>query len=133
MAPSTFLSVTVSHRGLLAVGRRDPPDVVVCLRGEHDLSTTAELSATVARATALGDGDVVLDMSRVEFMDASTAGVVARMHEVLQRRSRSLVVRSPSTRARLVLDLCDLADLIGDQPVDTPVAEEVHRREARTA
>jgi anti-anti-sigma factor len=112
MAPVSFLSVTVSRRGLMGFGRRGPPEVVVCLRGEHDLSTVAESSVTVARAITLGEGDLVVDLSRVVFMDASTVGVILGARELLRVRSRSLVVRSPSTCARRVLELCDLGHLV---------------------
>jgi anti-anti-sigma factor len=116
MAPTVFLSLTVSHRGLTAFARRGPPDVAVCLRDEQDLSTVAELSMTMARAITLGDADLVVDLSRVEFMSASTVTVIAAARELLLARSRSLVVRSPSRCARRVLELCDLSDLIDSLP-----------------
>jgi anti-anti-sigma factor len=123
MAPIAFLSVTVSRRGPLAFAQRGPPDVVSCLRGEHDLATVVELSATLARAITLGEGDLVVDLSRIEFMDASTVGVLTWARELLRVRSRSLVVRSPSACARRVLELCDLSDRIDPRSADTPVTE----------
>jgi anti-anti-sigma factor len=121
MAPIAFLSVTVSRRGLLAFAQRGPPDVVVCFRGEQDLATVVELSATTARAITLGEGDLVVDLSRIEFMDASTVGVLSWARDLLRARSRSLVVRSPSRCARRVLELCDLSDLTEPRSADTPV------------
>ena len=69
---------------------------------------------------AFDDADLVVDMSGVTFLDASTIGVVVRASRHLLRRSRSLAVRSPSTCARRVLQLCDLADLIASAPVLSP-------------
>jgi anti-anti-sigma factor len=112
MAPIAFLSLTVSRRGPTAFAQRGPPELVVCLRGDHDLSTVAELSATMARAISLSDADLVVDLSRVEFMSASTVSVIVRARELLRARDRSLAVRTPSRCARRVLDLCDLSDLI---------------------
>jgi len=112
MAPTAFLSLTVSPRGPMVFARRGPPDVVVCLRGEHDLSTVAELSATMARAMRLSDADLVVDLSRVEFMGASTIGVIVWARDLLGARDRSLAVRTPSSCARRVLELCDLSDLV---------------------
>jgi anti-anti-sigma factor len=83
--------------------------VVIRLVGEHDLSTVIPLSETIARASALNDVDVVVDLSAVQFLSAATIGVVVRALESLRLRSRSLMLRSPSTRARRVLDLCGLA------------------------
>jgi anti-anti-sigma factor len=123
MTPISFMSVTMSRRGLTAFAQRGPPDVVVCLRGEHDLAAVAELSATMAQAIALGEGDLVVDLSRVEFMSASTVGVLVWARELLRARSRSLVVRSPSTCARRVLELCELADLVEARAVLTPLTD----------
>jgi anti-sigma B factor antagonist len=82
---------------------------VVWLRGEHDLFTLAELWETMARAIAFDDGDVVVDLSAVDFMDASTISVLVRARTILAKRSRLLTMRSPSTRASRVLRLCGLA------------------------
>lgn len=81
---------------------------VVWLRGELDLSSVHELSGIMASAI-LGDADVVVDLSDVEFMDASTVGVIIRARDFLQLRSRGLALRSPSRYAQRVLDLCGLA------------------------
>ena len=86
------------------------------------MATTKELCKTLARAIALDDTDLVIDLSGVEFMDASTAGVIIRAQNFLMLRSRSLVLRSPPPTARRVLVICGLADLI-----------EAERDEARPA
>lgn len=51
-------------------------------------------------------------------MDASTMGVIVQIHGHLQRRSRSLALRAPSTWPRRVLDICGLSGLIEPEPVD---------------
>jgi anti-anti-sigma factor len=86
--------------------------IVLWLGGEHDLSTQACLSAAIAAV----DADVVLDLSEVEFMDAATIGAILRARVLLRRRSRSLMLRAPSRRARLVIGLCGLDDLVGPVP-----------------
>jgi anti-anti-sigma factor len=90
--------------------------IVVWLRGEHDLSTDEALCATLARAIALDSAGLVLDLSEVEFMAASTLGVIVRAREFLRQRSRSLTVRAPSASARRVMDACGLNDLLGPSP-----------------
>jgi len=123
MAPIESLSVTVSRRGLLGFARRDAARTVVWLRGEHDFSTVAALSETMARAIARDDAELVVDLSEVQFMGAATVGVIVRAHELLGLRSRSLALRSPSRCARRILDLCGHADLLDPRPVGaTPAA-----------
>lgn len=79
---------------------------VVWLRGEHDAFTAAELSEALELALASDHGDVVVDLSGVEFMGTATVAVIMRARECLFQGSRSLAVRSPSSRAQRVLDLC---------------------------
>jgi len=111
MADAESSCGAVVRRDVAALTTSAAGSLVVWVRGEHDLSTTRDLWATMARAVAL-DGDVVLDLSGVEFMDAAIVRVILRTRELLRVRSRSLAVRSPSARARRVLELCDVADLI---------------------
>lgn len=84
----------------------------VWLLGEHDMSTDSELAATIARAISLDDDDLVLDLSMVEFIGASTISVIVAGSQFLRARSRSLTIRSPSGPARRVLDLCGLSSLL---------------------
>ena len=70
-----------------------PTRTVVWLRGEHDLSTVDSLSEIMARAIALDDADVVVDLSDVVFMSAATVGVIIRAREFL--RLESALARAP--------------------------------------
>jgi anti-anti-sigma factor len=85
---------------------------VVWLQGEHDISTEAELCATLAHAIALDDGPLVIDLTEVQFMSTGIVGVIVRAREFLRARSRSLTVRSPSAFAKRVICVCGLADLL---------------------
>lgn len=89
---------------------------VICLRGEHDAFTAGTLSEAVARAMALGEGDLVLDLRDVEFMAVATVRVILDAQELLRLQSRSVVVRSPSACAQRVLELCGVADLFEPSP-----------------
>lgn len=95
-------------------GRANPARMAstVVLGGEHDACTVADLSATLARSISTGDDDLVVDLSQVQFMAAATVGVLVRARTLLGFQSRSLRLRSPSLRARRILELSDLAELI---------------------
>jgi anti-anti-sigma factor len=118
MATSACSSVTGSRRSLGSYAERDADRTVVWLRGEHDLSTVEALSETMARAIALDDADVVVDLSEVHFMSAATVGVIIRAREFLRLESRSLALRSPSKCAGRVIDLCGLGDLFDPRAAD---------------
>jgi len=59
---------------------------------------------------------LVIDLSEVEFMGASTLRTILRARDYLQRRSGSLTVRSASPMARRMIDICGLASLLGLGP-----------------
>ena len=105
-------SSVTSHHGPVAFPARDADRTVVWLRGEHDICTVASLSQILARAIALDDGDLVVDLSGVQFMDAATVGVILRARDFLRLQSRSVALRSPSPCAARVLDLCELGELL---------------------
>jgi anti-sigma B factor antagonist len=96
---------------------------VVCLRGEYDISTEMALSHTMAGAMALDEGDLVVDLSGVTFMDAATIGVFIQARNDLRLQCRSLTLRSSSRFARRVLELCGLTDLLDPPTVDTRISQ----------
>jgi anti-sigma B factor antagonist len=118
MAVTELSPETVFRPCPLAIPGGDADRGVVSLRGEYDISTVTALSETLARAIALDDADLIVDLSGVRFMDASTIGVIVRACNILRLRSRTLVLRSPSALARRVLEVCGLAVLVDPQPVN---------------
>lgn len=115
--------VSVSRRGPRCLGG-DPRRTVVWVGGEHDIATRARLSVAFDEAARLDDADIVVDLSEVTFMDASTIGALVVAGNRLRALSRSLSVRDPSPQARRLLNLCRLARLIDEPPAPTqlPVA-----------
>lgn len=87
-------------------------DTVVWLAGEHDLSSAGELVQAIATAMASGRSDVVIDLSRVEFMDSTTIDQILAARTRLGAEGRTARVRDPSPAARYLLEICDLTDLV---------------------
>jgi anti-anti-sigma factor len=96
--------------------RRERTRFVVALRGEHDLGTAASVADALARATTDNEGDLVVDLSRVSFMDAAIVTVIVRGRNDLRLRSRDLTLRDPSPFAERILDLCGLLGMIDPAP-----------------
>ncbi len=86
---------------------------VVWLQGEHDIATDGELRRVLACVTAANAAAIVLDLSEVELMSASTLRVIVTARKLLRQQSRSLTVRSPSTFVRRIIGICGLDDLLG--------------------
>jgi anti-anti-sigma factor len=101
---------------------RECDRTVIWLRGEHDIATTGTLAATLRHAIRADEGDVVLDLRRVTFLDAATVGVLVEGRNILEAEARRLTLRAPSPRAMHVLAICGLAHL-----VDIPRSEPLER------
>jgi hypothetical protein len=69
----------------------EPELIVVWLVGEHDISTDGALCLTLARAIALQPAALVVDLSGVEFMGASTLKTIARARELVRGGRRSVL------------------------------------------
>jgi anti-anti-sigma factor len=105
---------------LLVVGARaatrgavtEDRDAIVWLSGEHDCSTDGALCHNLAKAISLDQPTVVVDLSQVVFIGASTIRLLMLASDYLRQRSQSLMVRSPSRQACRALALCDPAHIL---------------------
>jgi anti-sigma B factor antagonist len=97
---------------------REGGRTVVWLSGECDIATMTALADGLATAMSLDDADLVVDLTEVQFIDASTIGVLVRAHSFLLRRSRRLTLRNPARCVRRVIDILGLADLLDSGPAD---------------
>ncbi len=84
----------------------------IWLKGEHDIATDGALRRTLERAIALSDAEIVVDLSDVELMSASTFGVILAARDTLRQQSRSLTMRAPSPHVRRVIGICGLQHLL---------------------
>jgi anti-anti-sigma factor len=113
MVPVGSSSFTVSDRTPAPGAGAGEGPTVVWLAGEHDISTDGALCRALARAIALGATALVIDLSELEFMGASTLRTIVRAREFLRRLSGTLTVRSAAPFARRIIDICGLNDLLG--------------------
>src|ERR1700722_4358687 len=104
--------MSIPRRTELPYSGRAADPIVVRLEGEYDVFTTGRLWETLAQATTQGDAGLIIDLSRVELMDAVPVGVIIRAGYPLRRRSRSLALRCPPSEARRILEVCGLARLV---------------------
>jgi anti-anti-sigma factor len=82
---------------------------VVALRGEHDLATCM----SIAEALAPIKGDVLLDLTGCEFLDATVIGVVVSKLVGLQRDGHRLdLLIDPKTYIARIVDIARLGDLV---------------------
>jgi len=98
----------------------DVDGAVVRMGGQHDTFTRELLVRILDDAMSLEQANVVVDLSRVQYMSAATLDVIMRARKALGARSRSLTLRSPSPIAARLLDVCHIAYRVDhlSRPVD---------------
>jgi anti-anti-sigma factor len=147
MVPVGFSYLTVPNRARAPGVDVGGDPAVVWLAVEHDISTDGALRRALARAISLDATALVIGLSELEFMSASTLGTIVRAREYLRCRSGSLTVRSAPPMARRIIDICGLNDLLGPTVDDASrpswgalgswvavgVAEPPHRQPGSTA
>jgi anti-anti-sigma factor len=79
-------------------------DGSVVVSGDVDLATARIFEMALLEATE-GDGDVVVDLAGVSFMDSSGLNVFVRCHKALDGTGQRLVVRRPQPMVRQVLEI----------------------------
>ena len=74
---------------------------MLCLAGELDMNATDSFAAAASGYILETEGDVIVDLARLEFIDSS--GIRALL--ALETADRRLILRRPSPRVKKVLDL----------------------------
>jgi anti-anti-sigma factor len=101
--PSTF---SMREPGYVSCVVSADGQATVRLHGEHDIATSAGLGVALAGAWAATTDDVLVDLSEVTFMGAATVSALIAAGVGCSTDGRALVLQSPSTRARRLLDVC---------------------------
>jgi anti-anti-sigma factor len=86
------------------------------LSGSLDVRCTAELRAAVYRLLEQRDGDIHVDISRVDSLDMTTVKMLAVANRVAERQGRQVVLRGGSPGIRRLLHLSHLRWMLHVEP-----------------
>jgi anti-anti-sigma factor len=81
---------------------------VVSAHGELDAFTASELSDAFADAAAEGDDHVVIDLSKVSFMDSTALGLVVKAVNEITDRGGDVRLVLPERSARRIFEITTL-------------------------
>jgi anti-anti-sigma factor len=98
---------------------------VVTLSGELDIATAPEVESAVAVVQAI-EGDVTLDLRRLEFMDARGVRLIVRLDAVARHYGFDLRVLTFGGSVRRLLGLAGVGDAVNI--IDAPLTSESDRR-----
>jgi anti-anti-sigma regulatory factor len=116
MIPNPPAEAAVEPTGSLNSGRVAPS--VLALHGYVEASTAQLLIDSMSAVIEWSVGDVVVDLTEVEFIDIASVRVLDLARQLLWREGRYLTFRAPSKLAAVVLGLFGLTSLVegkGDQ------------------
>ena len=86
-------------------------EVVVDLDGEIDVSNVADVVAVLDAAVAAADDRVVLDMSRLTFLDSTGLAAMLTARQRMADDGRLIVLRRPPRFALALLEITGLTPL----------------------
>ena len=92
---------------------------VIHVRGEIDMATAGRLRDVIEPHMG-PEQTIILDFSKVEFMDSSCLNVLVKARGQLTEQGGSLVLRNPSHAAHQVLTVADATDLLETDARDHP-------------
>ncbi len=78
----------------------------ISLQGEWDIAGEPEISQAIARALASSPACLVLDLSRLSFMDACGVHVTARLRQLSDTENFRLVFVPGPRQVRRILEIC---------------------------
>ena len=82
----------------------------ISVRGELDLSTAPDLEGPLDEALSNGEGSLLIDLSRCEFIDSTGIALIVRAWQRLDsgENGRALVLCSQNDQVRRVLEITGL-------------------------
>jgi anti-anti-sigma factor len=105
----------------ISIFKRQSNVSVVALEGEFDALSAPVIRAEFERVVAEGDGDVIVDLSGVTFVDSSGAGAVVFLHKRLVGQQRALALVGVAGQPLELLTLLRITTVI---PVNPPMVAE---------
>lgn len=84
---------------------------VITPAGELDLATVAQLGERVTQA--LPEGDTVIDLSKVSFIDSSGIALLVTVSATARQNEWRLELRRPSPHVDRLINLTGVGELLG--------------------
>ena len=88
-----------------------PRGVTIAVRGEIDLDNVTHLRSTLDEVVATTNGDFVIDLAEVSYLDSSGLHVLLSAREQVAALRRRFIVHRPSPVVLRLFEMCDVSEL----------------------
>ncbi len=93
-------------------------DVYVALAGELDGATAPFLVRTLVEVNQTLEGDLVLDIKQLSFIDSTGLSVFVSQQKKAAAKGQKLVIYAPSPMARRLFEITGLEEVLTIEPLD---------------
>ena len=90
----------------------------VVLTGELDGATAPFLVRTLVEVNETVEGDLVLDIKKLSFIDSTGLSVFVSQHKNLSAKGRKLVIYAPTAMTRRLFQITGLEEVLTIEPLD---------------
>lgn len=112
--------------------RNDPGYSIVAVSGDVDISTSPDLRAALAAVLAAGARAIVVDMSRVRFIDSTGLGVLVGTYTAVRNAGGRLALVNNHAAVLKVLSITALDEVLGVHPTLADAVASVSEPEPAT-
>jgi anti-anti-sigma factor len=107
---------TPPHGFTIKVSKPADDVSVVALSGELDLAGAPELSRSLSLLTGPGAGRVVVDLTRLAFIDSTGLRELLRAAKAIDANGGSLTLAGPRPNVQRLFDIVRLAETLSIEP-----------------
>jgi anti-sigma B factor antagonist len=93
-------------------------DVYVALAGELDGATAPFLVRTLVEVNQSLEGDLVLDIKQLSFIDSTGLSVFVSQQKKLSAKGRKLVIYAPTPMTSRLFEITGLEEVLTIRPLD---------------
>lgn len=105
--------MTVEDDLKIEVSEHGDGAVTLAIQGEIDFGNVAALRSRLSELIRSGTGPLTIDLSKVDFVDSTTIGVLIQAKKRFTMSERDFRIAQPTPGVRRTIELAGLSDYLG--------------------
>jgi anti-sigma B factor antagonist len=87
--------------------------IIITVKGDIEIYTLEDFKKVLSDVGHSFDKNIVIDVSKVNFIDSSGIGALISLYKLQNKKSRKLIIRNASPEIHNILKLTTLTDVLG--------------------